>query len=280
MVQTFTNCDTGEWYGFGNSSQFNIGQTVQVQFGAFDEGTTKLNIYLTRPGGSLVKSLVLNAGFGRGSSVYRLYNSSSTCELDQLNLTIPNDAGVATNSFDTFQFGIFNSSTSLGENGNPLSGFLSWSPNFEVWNNATTTAPASGTTSATSKTSATITSAPNQSTTTTLIPENNSSGGLSLGAKAGIGVGVAVGGVLLAVLIVGVWLWNRKRRNALPRETDAQMESFSKPPGPGGNIQSEDLHELPPAANQQTDVKGHYQPIPQQPVVHEMPSTNQTYEMP
>ena len=54
--QTFTNCDAGTWYAF-NKTEVNIGQTVQVQFGAFDD-TTDLNIYLTRPGGSLVQSLV------------------------------------------------------------------------------------------------------------------------------------------------------------------------------------------------------------------------------
>lgn len=56
MSQTFTNCEAGTWYDF-NKTNLNIGQTVQVQFGAFDN-TTNLNIYLTRPGGSLVQSLV------------------------------------------------------------------------------------------------------------------------------------------------------------------------------------------------------------------------------
>jgi hypothetical protein len=57
MSQTFTDCEAGTWYAF-NQTNLNIGQTIQVQFGAFDEGTTDLNVYLTRPGGSLVQSLV------------------------------------------------------------------------------------------------------------------------------------------------------------------------------------------------------------------------------
>lgn len=305
MSQTFTNCEAGTWYAF-NKTNLNIGQTIQVQFGAFDN-TTNLNIYLTRPGGSLVQSLVckskenviimpgkkyshftlVNADFNRNSNVYRLYNSSSTCELDQLNLTIPSDAGVATNDFQTFQFGVFNSSTPLGQNGNALSGFLSWSPNFEVWNNVTTTTSAAPTTSATS--TGTTTAGAAASATTTSSSNDNSSSGLSSGAKAGIGIGVALGGVLLAVLIVGAWVWNRrKQRAAAAGQPDAPMESFTKPPGSGsdaagqgfaGNTQNQGLHELPPAANQQTDVKGHYQPVPQQPAVHEMPSSHQAYEM-
>lgn len=56
MSQNFTNCKAGTWYAF-NDTNLNIGQTVQVQFGAFDN-TTNLNIYLAKPGGSLVQSLV------------------------------------------------------------------------------------------------------------------------------------------------------------------------------------------------------------------------------
>ncbi|EEA25336.1 hypothetical protein TMatcc_006439 [Talaromyces marneffei ATCC 18224] len=287
MSQTVTDCSAGTWYSFNNTN-LNIGQTVQVQFGAFDEGKTALNIYLTRPGGSLVQSLVLNAGFNRNSNVYRLYNSSSTCELEQLNLTIPNDAGVATNDVQTFQFGIFNASVPLSQNGIALSGFLAWSPDFQVWNNVTTTTSAAPTTSTTSITSTTATAAP--SATTTPASNNNSSGGLSSGAKAGIGIGAALGGVLLAVLIVGAWLWNRrKQRGAAAGQPDAPpMESFTKPPGPesdargqgfAANTQNQGLHELPPAVNSQTDEKGYYQSVPQQPAVHEMPSNHQAYEM-
>ncbi|RAO66399.1 uncharacterized protein BHQ10_002411 [Talaromyces amestolkiae] len=287
MSQTFTNCDSGTWYAF-NKTNLNIGDTVQVQFGAFDN-TTNLNIYLTRPGGSLVQSLVLNAGFSRNSNTYRLYNSSSTCELDQLNLTIPSDAGVSTNDVQTFQFGVFNSSVPLGQDGVPLSGFLAWSPDFNVWNNVTTTTSAAPTTSATTATTTTAGAA--VSATTTPASNNNSSSGLSSGAKAGIGIGVALGGVLLAVLVVGAWLWNRRKQRAAAAagQPDEPMESFTKPPAPGSNTtvgqeysannQHQGLHELPPAANQQTDVKGNYQSIPQQSAVHEMPSSHQAYEM-
>lgn len=306
MSQTFTNCTSGTWYAF-NKTNLNIGDTVQVQFGAFDE-TTNLNIYLTRPGGTLVQSIVckskenfviiprnkcshcilVNAVFNQNSDIYRLYNSSSTCELDQLNLTIPSDAGVATNDVQTFQFGVFNSSVQLGSNGIPLAGFLTWSPDFKVWNNVTTTTSAVPTTSATS--GATTTTGAAASTTTTSASDNNSSGGLSSGAKAGIGIGVALGGILLAALIVGAWLWNRrKHRAAAAGQPDQPMESFTKPPAPGSNTtdgqeypantQHQGLHELPPAANQQTDIKGGYQSIPQQSAVHEMPSSHQAYEM-
>lgn len=58
MAQTYHNCKPGNWYGFGNTSDLNVGQTVQVQFGAWDDGSSKLNIYLARPGGSLVDPLV------------------------------------------------------------------------------------------------------------------------------------------------------------------------------------------------------------------------------
>uniref|UniRef100_A0A093UW74 Paired immunoglobulin-like type 2 receptor alpha n=1 Tax=Talaromyces marneffei PM1 TaxID=1077442 RepID=A0A093UW74_TALMA len=251
MSQTVTDCSAGTWYSFNNTN-LNIGQTVQVQFGAFDEGKTALNIYLTRPGGSLVQSLV------------------------------------PTNDVQTFQFGIFNASVPLSQNGIALSGFLAWSPDFQVWNNVTTTTSAAPTTSTTSITSTTATAAP--SATTTPASNNNSSGGLSSGAKAGIGIGAALGGVLLAVLIVGAWLWNRrKQRGAAAGQPDAPpMESFTKPPGPesdatgqgfAANTQNQGLHELPPAVNSQTDEKGYYQSVPQQPAVHEMPSNHQAYEM-
>lgn len=229
----------------------------------------------------------MNAHFTRNDDVYRLYNSSSTCQLDQLNLTIPSDVGVAPNSSETFQFGVFNASTPLGQDGVALSGFLTWSSDLHVWNNATTTTSAAP---KTSTVSTATTGAGAAASATTTSPSNKSdSGGLSTGAKAGIGIGVALGAILLALLIVGAWLWNRrKQRAAAAGQPNAPMESFSKPPGPGSdatgqelaaNTANQTMHELPPAPNHQTDVKGYYQPVPQQSTVHEMPSSHQAYEM-
>lgn len=95
----------------------------------------------------------------------------------------------------------------------------------------------------------------------------------------------------MAALIFGAWLWNRRKQRASMRSSEVAMESTSNPPGPGTvagssehnfgseyeTAQKNGVHEMP--MGQQSDVKGYYHPIDQQPIVHEMPNNHQPFEM-
>ncbi|KAF2273604.1 uncharacterized protein EI97DRAFT_155028 [Westerdykella ornata] len=93
------------------------------------------------------------------------------------------------------------------------------------------------------------------STATTNTPDSPSSGNLSVGAKAGIGVGVAVTGLVL--LTVG-FIWakkSRSRRNAVPYEShgvEPGIPAYTEykhnaelPVTPGELYTNEEVHELP-----------------------------------
>lgn len=245
MSTSFKNCEAGTFYGWEDdkNNKFQPGDTVLLQWGAFDDESTPLNISLTRPGGALVSDILggyknLNstckvviilmdraegALFSIGGSIYRTTNfSSSNCTLDQYNWTIP----LSFNTTDPkYQLGLFNASTTRGTDGNNLWGFLSWSEFFYVEATTTTTTTA-GTATATATATATKTHANNNqaATTTSSIappPTSSSSSGLSGGAKAGIGVGVTLG--VLALVGVFVFIIFRRKRAAGYRNTEAQI---------------------------------------------------------
>jgi hypothetical protein len=220
----------------------------------------------------LIDTFVLvNAGFSSHSSVYSVYNSSSTCELDQLNVTIPNDVGVATNASEYFLFGIFNASISLGLDGTALSGFMSWSPTFKVWNNVTSssiptaTATKTATVTASPTTSASSTSAP--MTTTTTVTNKSTSAELSTGGKAGIGVGASVGGVFIGILLARAWLWNRRKKNLPKTKSPKMIESGTSPE----NIDQNFALQQPEHRDKLKDNNQTY--------IHEMTTSNQTFEL-
>lgn len=62
----------------------------------------------------------------------------------------------------------------------------------------------------TAYTSSSATSTRSTDASTSPTGSSNASAGLSTGAKAGIGVGAAIGGIAFAVAIVGFLLWRRK----------------------------------------------------------------------
>jgi hypothetical protein len=59
MTTSFENCEAGTFYGLeGNQNKFQPGETVLLQWGAFDDESTPLNISLSRPGGALVSDIL------------------------------------------------------------------------------------------------------------------------------------------------------------------------------------------------------------------------------
>lgn len=60
MSTSFKNCEAGTFYGWeeDKNDTFQPGDTVLLQWGAFDDESTPLNISLTRPGGALVGDIL------------------------------------------------------------------------------------------------------------------------------------------------------------------------------------------------------------------------------
>ncbi|KAH8695559.1 hypothetical protein BGW36DRAFT_204425 [Talaromyces proteolyticus] len=169
--------------------------------------------------------------------IYRTVDFQSNCTLDQYNWTIPS-------TFNTtdpqYQFGIFNASTKRGTDGIPLFGFMSWSPPFYVYNKTTSaaTSPLSpaftqsamgdvGTTTS-SVTSTSLTST--QALPASSIPASDS---LSTGAKTGIGVGVTIGVIALAVPAL---LFFFRRRNTTSKKILAPASAPVPAPIPAPGI--------------------------------------------
>ncbi|QKX63058.1 uncharacterized protein TRUGW13939_10226 [Talaromyces rugulosus] len=247
MTTSFENCKSGTFYGLGgDQNKFQPGETVLLQWGAYDDLSTPLNVSLSRWGGALVGDILEGALFSLGGSIYRTTNySSSNCILDQYNWTIP----LSFNTTDPqYLIGLFNASTVRGMDGNDLWGFMGWSPIFYVepttTTTTTTTTTAAGTTTTTTTTAAGTTTttaavAAGAATATAAKPDANNnpaatttssasssptsssdSAGLSGGTKAGIGVGVALG--VLALVGVFIFIFFRRRRAAGYTNTETQ----------------------------------------------------------
>lgn len=55
----YTNCEPGTFYGFNDKSnnEFWPGESINLQWGAIDNGTQSLNVSLFRPGGTLLDQI-------------------------------------------------------------------------------------------------------------------------------------------------------------------------------------------------------------------------------
>lgn len=53
----YENCVSGTFYGF-TKTEFNPGDTLNLQWGAIDDGATPLNITLGRAGGYIVDPII------------------------------------------------------------------------------------------------------------------------------------------------------------------------------------------------------------------------------
>ncbi|KAL1847723.1 hypothetical protein Plec18167_009309 [Paecilomyces lecythidis] len=193
----FEDCTTGTFYGFTDdkNNEFHPGDTFTIQWGAYDD-YTPLNITLARLGGSLVNDIVEFGIFSDSSSLYRSYSPSPNCTLEQYNWTIP--ANFDTTN-PTFNLALMNATQERGTDGNALSGFLAWSPIFYIRDKASATSTGTVSTSAIPTSSVSHTLSP-----TAITGSSDSPDDLSTGAKAGIGVGVSITGLLVLGLLAFV----------------------------------------------------------------------------
>ncbi|RMJ27668.1 hypothetical protein PHISP_01453 [Aspergillus sp. HF37] len=162
-----------------------------------------------------------NARFSATDNIFRLVvNESANCTLEQYSWAIPP-------GFDTsnpkYQIGLFDATVDAGAFGNPLSGWIVWSPLFYVrklMSDTTTATAATSSTLTTTPLTETGTGQPAPTPTPTATSSSSSSEGGSGASDAtnvqiGVGVGVGVGGFLL-VLLFGWFLlrrWKRARQS-------------------------------------------------------------------
>ncbi|RAL04038.1 uncharacterized protein BO80DRAFT_422418 [Aspergillus ibericus CBS 121593] len=213
----YEDCVAGTFYGF-TKTEFNPGDTLNLQWGAIDDGATPLNVTLGRAGGYIVDEIIVGAEFTTNSALYQLVvNDTANCTLEEYSWAIPNDF----NTTDPeYQIGLFNASVLLGADGNALFGWQAWSPDFYVRAVSTTTTGTSSTTttvaaSATSSNTSTTTSAttfPSSSATpsSSAASDNHTSNTETIGIGVGVGVGVAA----LAGVLLGVFYLLRRRQKA------------------------------------------------------------------
>ncbi|PYI03347.1 hypothetical protein BO78DRAFT_421594 [Aspergillus sclerotiicarbonarius CBS 121057] len=212
----YENCVAGTFYGF-TKTEFNPGGTLNLQWGAIDNGATPLNITLGRAGGYIIDEIIVGAEFTTDSALYQLVvNNTANCTLEEYSWAIPDDF----NTTDPqYQIGLFNASVLLGADGNALFGWQAWSPDFYVRPVSTTTtgATSTATTVAASATgdntiiTTSATSVPSSSASpSSSAADNNTSNAETIG----IGVGVGVGAAALAGVLLGVFYLLRRRKKA------------------------------------------------------------------
>ncbi|KAJ5219723.1 hypothetical protein N7468_008927 [Penicillium chermesinum] len=120
----YENCTRGTFYGFSDNAnnEFWPGETVNLQWGAVDNGDRRLNLSLGRVGA--------RATFTTDSNLYQLVsNTTANCTLEQYTWAIPSDFNTTN---PEYQIGLFDGEANLGDNGIPLNGFISWTPAFYV----------------------------------------------------------------------------------------------------------------------------------------------------
>ncbi|SCN83368.1 uncharacterized protein FFB20_06987 [Fusarium fujikuroi] len=191
------------------------GQTQMVGWGAgrdvngtWDEGSAKVKLELRwwtgtyGPGPDDLKPIVIfdNKTFDYPSSDWKLWNPNCTDTYMNYTWTIPMDLDVGDSKFTMTVYDVTNRSNI---------GMLQSSLFFISADNGTSTADSN-----------TGTSTPESSQETT------TSTGLATGAKAGIGAGIAV--FALVLLLVGFFLYRRKKRQT-PRTTPTDPDGFEKP---------------------------------------------------
>ncbi|RDH28817.1 hypothetical protein BDQ94DRAFT_174482 [Aspergillus welwitschiae] len=215
----YENCVSGTFYGF-TKTEFNPGDTLNLQWGAIDDGETPLNITLGRAGGYIVDPIIVGAQFTETSALYQLVvNETANCTLEEYSWAIPTDFNTTN---PEYQIGIFNASVLLGADGNALFGWQAWSPDFYV-RPASTTSTADSTSTATSTATGTETSTASETSTTSLSSASTSASASSSSETqsqksnintVGIGVGVGVGVAALAGILLGAYYLSRRRRKA------------------------------------------------------------------
>jgi hypothetical protein len=182
-----------------------------------------LTVESTRPG---------NARFSPTNDTFRfVVNETANCTLEQYIWAIPP-------GFDTsnpeYQIALFDATVDRGAFGNPLAGWIVWSPLFyvrELMSDTTTTtttttssSSASETAIATAATTSTSSTAlltgtatgkpaptPTPTATSSSPPESGNGSPDASDVQIGVGVGVGVGGFLL-VLLFGWFLLRRRKR--------------------------------------------------------------------
>ena len=139
-----------------------------------------------------------------------MVNETANCTLEQYSWAIPSDFNT---SNPEYQLGLFDGSSLRGTDGNAFYGWLSWSPNFYVKDN-TSTSSAASTATATGLITGTGQSSPTAATSSTTSSSTSPSDSHSTSdsTKIGIGVGVGVGAaVVIALLVVWFFLSRRKK---------------------------------------------------------------------
>lgn len=121
--------------------------------------------------------------------------------------------------------------------------------------------------------SATTTQTDQSSVTTTsdIAQSSSASGGMSTGAKVGLGVGIPVGVIGLAA--IGAFFWLRRRRGATIPEHPPQVVASSA----HGNGEVPPYHETA-MKQQESTIYRHEAPSPQ--IAHELPAAVEPTELP
>ncbi|PYH96821.1 hypothetical protein BO71DRAFT_417546 [Aspergillus ellipticus CBS 707.79] len=227
-TQDFENCVAGTFYGF-TRTEYNPGDTLNLQWGAIDDGATPLNITLGRAGGTIIDEIVVGAQFTETSALYQLVvNETANCTLEQYSWAIPGDFNTTN---PEYQIGLFNASVLLGADGNAFFGWQSWSPDFYVREvnsstvtSTTVTANATGTATTASLTSsaqATSSSSPSASLGT----HSSSSNTVAIG----VGVGVGVAG-LAGICFGALYFLRRRRKTHIPSQSSGDDDTTELPP--------------------------------------------------
>ncbi|PYH40369.1 uncharacterized protein BP01DRAFT_222043 [Aspergillus saccharolyticus JOP 1030-1] len=234
-TQGYTDCVPGTFYGLANT-EVNPGDTLQLRWGAIDNGDTPLNISLGRAGGTLIDEITVGAQFTTRSSLYQLViNDTANCTMEQYTWAIPSDFNTTN---PQYQIGLFNATAKLGTYGVDLYGWISWSDYFYVREKG------AATTTTTTTSSTTATSTGSTQTTSTA----SSHGGGSNSNSVGIGVGVGVGvGAAAVIGVLGFFFLRRRRKTRQKAPTPTQETS---------EVAGSPLYELPAPANKQTVQEG------------------------
>ncbi|KAJ6153722.1 hypothetical protein N7470_006681 [Penicillium chermesinum] len=202
----YENCTRGTFYGFSDNAnnEFWPGETVNLQWGAVDNGDRRLNLSLA--GWEVkyrMKSSVPRATFTTDSNLYQLVsNTTANCTLEQYTWAIPSDFNTTN---PEYQIGLFDGEANLGDNGIPLNGFISWTPAFYVRPKAEATS-ALKTASATGLVTGTGTALHQP-------PHGNKRINPFKHAwpHLGIGLGVGLGCAALIALAAFVFFWRRRK---------------------------------------------------------------------
>ncbi|RAH58046.1 hypothetical protein BO85DRAFT_487860 [Aspergillus piperis CBS 112811] len=206
----YENCVSGTFYGF-TKTEFNPGDTLNLQWGAIDDGATPLNITLGRAGGYIVDPIIVGAQFTETSALYQLVvNKTANCTLEEYSWAIPKEFNTTN---PEYQIGLFNASVLLGADGIALFGWQAWSPDFYVRPASTSTTDATNTATGTASQTSTTSLSPasvSASVSSSPEPESQSSNTNTVGIGVGVGVGVAA----LAGILLGAYYFMRRRRKA------------------------------------------------------------------